>query len=284
MEICINGKKLDASLDKENTVGEVLAGLEQWLTDSGHRICELNIDGKIINASMIEDIFNREIKDIKNISINTNVVADLTAASLINLLEDINEYENLNFEEKAKYYNNWKETVTAQYISAEIPDLYSFCAGTFINADMSPSVLRSITEEIQREVNTPADEFKNLQPILNEICERLINLPLDIQTGKDALAARTIQTFSAVTEKIIRVFRQLDTQGYLTSVAGNEKPLSQLITEFGSVLKDLLFAYEKNDCVLVGDITEYEASPKLNELYNAILDNIKIKSALQGEK
>ena len=144
---------------------------------------------------------------------------------------------------------------------------------------MSIQTLRSIAEEIQREVNTPVDELANIEPILNETCERLINLPLDIQTGKDAAAAGTIRIFTAVAEKLFRVFRQLETQGYLSKPADNKKPAAQLITEFDNLLKDLLEAYEKNDYVLVGDLTEYEVSPKLKELYTTIQ-----KNANEGEK
>jgi len=279
MEIIINGKTLDASIDNENTLGEVLANLEDWLSKSGHRISELKVDGEIVNASMIEDIFNRELKDIKIIAISTNVVAELTAASLLNLLEDLTDYENLNFESKADFFSKWKDTATAMFISAEIPDLFAFCKSTFSSGEMTSLTLRSIIEEIQREVQTPVAEIKNIEPVLNEICERLIRLPLDIQTGKDSTAAQTIQIFSAVTEKVFRIFRQLDTQGYFAEENSvtpvNGKPLASLITGFGNVLEELLEAYEKSDSVLVGDLTEYEAAPKLKELYTAILQRIK---------
>jgi len=276
MEIKINDKILDVTLDNENTLGDVLAGLEQWLINSGHRISEIKIDGQAVKASMLEDAFSREVKTIKCIDVYTNVIAELTAASLLNLLEDIKEYEPLGFEDKAKFFTNWKNSATAQFISAEMPDLFAFCGNTFTNGDVSSETLYSITEEILREVNEPKTELKNVGPVLNEICVRLVDLPLDIQTGKDARAAQTIQLFSAITEKIFRIFKQLEIQGYLAAEkAGKEKPLTQLVTEFKNVLNDLLEAYEKNDSVLVGDITEYEASPKLKELYLAALEYIQ---------
>jgi hypothetical protein len=164
-----------------------------------------------------------------------------------------------------------------------MPELYSFCVGAFLHGEITPETLISITEEIQREVNTPVSEFKNIEPLLGDTCERLIRLPLDIQTGRDSIAAQTIQVFSAVAEKIFRIFKQLDIQGYLKGPSEKGKSLSHLITNFGILLKDLLEAYEKNDSVLVGDITEYEASPKLKELYAAILENIQ-QNASAGDK
>jgi len=280
MEIRINEKTLDVNLDTEKTIGDVLTGLEQWLTNCGHRLSELNIDGACINASMIEKVFLREIDTVKFIDIKTNSISELTAASLLNLLEDINEYEGLNFDEKAKFFEKWKESATAGFLYAETSDLYAFCVSTFSGGSMDTKTLISITEEIQREVNDPVNEIIKLQQIINDVCEKLIELPLDIQTGKDAQAAKTIQIFSAVTEKIFRIFRQLFNQGYLLvndiSLSGSgTNPLNDLIIDFSKILKDLLDAYEKNDSVLVGDLTEYEASPKLKALYAAILENIK---------
>ena len=280
MEIKINDKTLSASLDNENTLGEVLAALEQWITKSGHRITELIIDGQVITASMIESVFSKNINDVKCIDVHTNVLADLSAASLINLLEDIDSFEKLGFDEKKKYFDSWIDTPTAMFISVQMPELYSYCVNTFSSGEVSVQTLKTIAEEIQREINEPVNEIHKLEKIIKEICERLVDLPLDIQTGKDARAAQTIQVFSAVTEKLFRIFKQLDSQGFLTGEQDNEKrkeELEQQFRDFSVVIKDLFEAYEKNDSVLVGDLTEYEASPKLKELYAAISDNIQEK-------
>jgi len=286
MDIKINDMALDISLENENTLGDVLAGLEQWLSNSGHRISELKIDGQAVTSSMLEEAFKKDVKTIKSIDIYTNVIAELSAASLLNLIEDIKEFEALSFEDKSKYCEKWQETATAQFIFAELPDLYAFCRNVFSNGDVTPQTLLSITEEIQREVNDPKTELVNLEPILNEICIRLTDLPLDIQTGKDARAAQTIQLFSAVTEKIFRIIKQLNTQGYLSPdiPQTDNKSLTELMSYFSNILKELLEAYEKNDSVLVGDLTEYEASPKIKELYKAILENVNTKEKAEKEE
>ena len=291
MDIRINGKTLDVNLDNENTLGDVLSGLEDWIAGSGHRISELVIDEQFVKASMIDEYFSRDIKSIKIIDIKTIAIAELMAASLLNLIEDINEYVCLNFEEKTKFFDKWKETPTAGFIFSDIPDLYAFCVNTFSSGSLAPNTLLTITEEIQREINDPVKELTNIEQIINDICERLVDLPLDIQTGKDLRASQTIQLFSAVTEKLFRIFRQFGIQGYLPLDEINpnyggkipekdKKPLYLLITEFKDVLSDLLEAYEKNDSVLVGDITEYEASVRLKELFSAISNNIKNQSVL----
>jgi len=283
MTIKINGKPLDYTLTNEKTLIEIVAGLEQWLSNSGHRMSEMSVDGQEVNASMVEEIFKKDIKTIKCIEVSTNSVAELTTACIMNLKRDIDEYEKLNFDEKAKFFENWKESGQAQYISEEMPELYSYFTDTFSGGNVSVTTLRSITEEVQREVNEPVKELEKLEPILNEICEKLVNLPLNIQTGKDLLAATTIELFSSITEKIIRIFYQLNIQGYLLQME-KAKKIAQDFINFKDILTNLLEAYEKHDTIIIGDLAEYEAAPKLKELYFAILDNCRETAQTQGEQ
>ena len=277
MEIRINGKTADITLDNEKTTGEVMAGLEQWLAGSGYRLSGFSIDGHAAVLSQFEDFFSREIDTVKVLDISTVSLAELAAESLVNLLADIDEYENLNFEDKNIFFNNWNEKAQSLFTKEQMPDLY----GIFINlfsGQINPRVVYSITEERLREVKDPPVEFSNIQPLVEETCARLTDLALDIQTGKEGRAAQTIQIFSSIAEKILRIIRQLDIQGYLSQKMDDDKPFNQTIGEFGSLVKDLHEAYEKHDTILVGDLAEYEASPKLQELYTAILKNIDSKS------
>jgi len=283
MIIKINDKTLDFSLDSEKTLGEVFTSLEQWLSNSGHRLSEISIDGQVVSAAMVEDVFKKEIKLIKELDIRTNALAELAATSLLTLLRDIDEYENLKFDEKAKFFDNWKNSAQAMFIMEEMPDLYSYFKNTFLSGEISLQTLRSVTEEIQREVNEPVNELVKIEPILNEICDKLINLPLDIQTGKDLTAAQTIQLFTAITEKIIRLFYQLSTQGYIIQIE-EAKKIAEEFGEFKNVLTELLESYEKHDIIIVGDVAEYEAAPKLKEIYLNILSNCREEAKTQDDK
>ena len=283
MIIKINGKPLDYTLSNEKTLIEIIAGIEQWLSNSGHRMTEMSVDGQDVNSSMVEEIFKKDIKTVKCIEVRTNTIAELTAACIINLNRDIDEYEKLNFDEKAKFFNDWKKSGQALYISEEMPELYSYFTDAFSAGNISILTLRAITEEIQREVTEPVKELENIEPILNEICDKLIELPLNIQTGKDLLAAKTIEIFSSITEKIIRIFYQLNIQGYLLQME-KAKKIALDFSNFKNILTELLEAYEKHDTIIIGDLAEYEASPKLKELYFAILDNCREAAQAQGEK
>jgi hypothetical protein len=275
MVLKISGKTADITLENEKTVGEVLASLEQWLERSGCRLSGLSINGEAVDTSMLEDIFAREIDSVKELDIEVSSLAELAAETLLNLLADVEEFEKLSFDEKNNFLVNWNDSAQAMFTAEQMPDLFSLYVNSFSGGEMDPRVVYSITEERLREVKEPALEFSKLQTLMEETCTRLIDLPLDTQTGKDARAAQTIQIFSGVAEKILRLLRQLDIQGYLTQKPDNEKSFTEIVNEFGNIVKELLEAYERQDSVLVGDLAEYEASVKLQELYTSIQENIK---------
>jgi len=283
MEIRVNGKTADITLDNEKTVREVMVGMEKWLTNSGHRLSGISVDGEPVPVSKIEEVFSKDKNSVKVLDISTLSIADLTAMSLSSLLNDIDEFEKLEFEKKKNFFAEWKERAQVKFITEQIPDLLTLSANTFSQGEMSPDMLRSIVEEMLREVNDPVKEFEKIEPLVNETCVRLIDLPLDIQTGKDAKAAQTIQVFSGITEKILRVLGQLNIQGFLPQ-PDSEKPFVKIIVDFGDVVKELLEAYERQDTVLVGDLAEYEASPKLKELYEVIMKKSRETAEAQGAK
>jgi hypothetical protein len=271
MVIKINGNTADVSIDSEKTIGEVLAVMEQWLLTSGHRLSGLSIDGQPIDTSGMEKAFNAEIDKVGVLDIFTSSISELAASSLFNLMADTEEYENLSFDERSGFLEDWKKRPQAVFASEQMGDLYSAYINAFSNEGFSPDVLRSITEERLREVERPVDEFENIKELLEETCARLVDLPLDIQTGKDAKAAQTIQLFTGISEKIIRLYSQFENQGYI--IPHEDNPVKVLINDFYSSVRELLQAYESNDTVLVGDLSEYEMAPRLKELYGAIEKN-----------
>ena len=279
MEIRINGKTADITLDHEKTVGEIIAGLENHLAVCGHRLSGLSIDGQTVSLSSIEDAFLREIDIVNILDLYTHSLAELFVLTLLDLMSDIDEYEALNLEDKNKFYENWKERAGAKFTAEQMPELFSLYANAFCGGGMDVRILRSITEERLREVKEPAQELEKIQPHIEEACARLVDLPLDIQTGKDRQAAETIQYFTGITEKIFRIYRQLEIQGIIQT-AEDEKTAVQFIEDFSLTVRDFLQAYEKQDTVLVGDLAEYEIAPRLGELYNAVTEN----SRMAGKK
>jgi hypothetical protein len=273
MEITINGRAADIALDNEKTVGEIMAGLEQWLANAGQRLSGLSINNAPVPSSAFEEIFKKDATTVNILDIKTTSLAELFLESLLNLHADIEEFESLKFDEKREFLKSWKERPQALFTFDQMPDLYNIFVNLFSGGDINVKFVSSITEERLREVKEPLQELSNLKTLLDETCTKLADLALNIQTGKDAHAAKTIQVFSGLSEKILRIVKQLDIQGILSQETEEKEAFSGIINEFGNIIKELLEAYEKHDTVLVGDLAEYEAAPKLKELYSVIMNN-----------
>jgi hypothetical protein len=128
-----------------------------------------------------------------------------------------------------------------------------------------------LLEERLRELRSPLEELSGIAALVEGTAQRLEDLPLDIQTGKDSRAAETVQLFSTVTEKLLRLFSLLKLEGFIAdTLVIDAKPFDAFIGDFSAALKELLAAYEARDAVLVGDLAEYELAPRLRTLYSAL--------------
>jgi len=273
MKIRINGVDADIQLETEHNVGEILCGLDAWLNGTGHRLSGLSINGEAANADSMEACFGRTIDGVTTLDIYTTPVLQLFAESLFNTIQDINAYEAAAFEEKGSFAGQWKQSPQALLLAEHSPELFNWASQTFSGEGSGTQVFRVLVEERLRELQDPAAEMSKTGPLVSEICARLEELPLDIQTGKDARAAETVRTFSGVAEKVFRVFDVLKTEGFpVGEITVENMSLTAYIAEFSTALRELLAAYEQHDTVLIGDLAEYEMAPRLRSLHAAVVD------------
>jgi len=275
MKIRINGVDADIQLEKEQNVGEILCALDSWLNGTGHRLCGLTIDGEAANADSMESCFGRAVDSIDTLDISTSPILDLFAESLLHTMEDITFYEAAGFEEKSLFAGQWKQTPQALLLAEQTPDLFDWAVKTFSGEGLPPQNFRIVLDERLRELQDPAAEVMRAGPLVGEVCARLEEFSLDIQTGKDARAAETVRTFSGIAEKLFRVFNVLKIQGFpVGEITVENVSITAYIAEFSTALRELLAAYEQRDTVLVGDLAEYEMAPRLRNLHAAVLDAI----------
>jgi hypothetical protein len=271
MDITINGKPADITLESEKTVGQVLAGFDQWLKGSGYRLSGLAIDGETVNTGSLAAFFDRELDHTGTLDIQTSAVLELMAEALCNLRQDIKDYEAADFEEKKGLYQRWHTRPEALFLAEQIPEIHEWTEKCFAGEGVSPGELLNLAEERLRELQDPVGELNNAEPLIQAIARRLEDLPLDIQTGKDGRAVETVRLFSNIAEKVFRLFDLLKAVGYdVTALTVEHIPISDYIDEFSTALKELLAAYETKDAVLIGDLAEYELAPRFSSLYAAL--------------
>ncbi|MDR2486211.1 MAG: hypothetical protein LBD55_12580 [Treponema sp.] len=273
MDISINGKPADITLESEKTVGDLLSGIEEWLRGSENRISGLRVDGQTISALALSEVFTQDLENIKSIDITVSTWQDIALEALFNIQEDMKVYENGSFDEQKHIGTGWEASVTARFLSEQIPDIFVLVQKTFFGEGLAPGDMGRLIDERIRELIDPPAELRNISALVSEIAARLEDLPLDMQTGKDGRVAETVQLFSHITDKLFRLVRFLKLQGCaFDSISVDALPLDSFMDGFCAVLKELLDAYEAQDAVLVGDLAEYELSPRLLKLYSALVE------------
>jgi len=276
MRIRINGADADIRIETEKTVGEILSALEAWLEGTGHRLSGLGIDGEAMTADSIGVCIGRDIDGIDELDIYTSSVSELFAECLIHVMESLDAYERADFEGKGSIAAFWMDSPSAKMLAEQNPGLFDWVTKTFSGEGSGPRALRPVIEERLRELKEPMKEMDGVSAIVADICARLEEFPLDIQTGKDARAAETISVFSGVAEKVFRIYGILSGSGFpVGEIKVGDSPITDYMTEFHASLMELLGAYERSDTVLVGDIAEYEMAPRLRCLHAAVLGALK---------
>jgi len=136
------------------------------------------------------------------------------------------------------------------------------------------SSLMGLIDERLKELADPGRELSEGEELVHSIAQRMEELPLDIQTGKDQRAAQTMQLFSQTAEKLFRLLFIFKSQGLsMDTLVIEEQSARIFMDEFYTALGDLSSAYEKKDSVMVGDLVEYELAPRLLSFYRALKSN-----------
>jgi len=254
MNININGAITDITLENEKTVGDIVAGISDWLAGSGFVIYALEIDNKDAGA-MLDEAFKLKLEELNSINIKTRTQAELCVEALV-------EAKTL-IEEGA--FPKWQESASASFLRDIEPELYAAVEDIFTGK--AENQLDAIIEEREQELRNPAHEFLKIETQVQDLIARLTDLALDIQMGKDRQAAQTVQIFAGLCAKIFRLIPLLRLSG-IEFEKINLAP--GFFEDLYSSFRDFLSAYEASDTVLSGDLAEYEIAPRLGELYSSL--------------
>jgi hypothetical protein len=278
MDISINGKAADITLEAEQTVGEVLSGVDGWLHSSGFALNGLEIDGVPVSSGAVSEAFERELYGISALDIKVCSRSELALDAFYEarfLLAAYNgALDKADGEEIQRIEASWEAGAAASFLRAEYPELYRNIAAVF-TGDNAGNTRRAavmiLLDERIRELVDPAAEILRIEGPAAEIAGKLEELPLDIQTGKDGRAAESVDRFSSAAEKLFRLFYLVQAQGRdLSGIVVETVPVYDFLEEFSAVLKELATAYEAKDVVLVGDLAEYELAPRFRAFYKAL--------------
>jgi len=105
-----------------------------------------------------------------------------------------------------------------------------------------------------------------------DLVSRLREIPVQLQTGKDLLVLETIHEFSDGLQGLYQLIPLVSLTGRPASdIQIGEISLDAWPSEVSPFLSDLLEAMKSRDTVLVGDLSEYEIAPRIEQLGAVLL-------------
>jgi hypothetical protein len=277
MNIFINEKPAEIALDTEKTLGDVMTGLELWISPTGNRIQKICIDDRDVEGDALTEAFGLDIEEIGKLDVFIRSWRELAAEALGILYETCGLFGKAAFDERGRIFEAWAESAAARFLKSDIPDIWGLAIRAMSGEGLLPSDLALIVGERLREIADPWQEINDCGPQVQLIAARMEEFPLDMQTGKDRRAAETVQLFSQIGEKLFRVFFIYKSEGLsMETFTIDDLPARVFIEEFNAALRELSLAYENRDTVLAGDIAEYELAPRLLKFFATLKNMAKL--------
>ncbi|MGP1415684.1 MAG: hypothetical protein ACTTJ6_07160 [Treponema sp.] len=71
MKVFVDGQILECVIENEKTIGEVLGNIEEYCMKRNATVITVMLDGKVIPANQLDDMFLKPISDVETIELST---------------------------------------------------------------------------------------------------------------------------------------------------------------------------------------------------------------------
>ena len=291
MVITINESPADISLEHEQSLKEVIDGLDRWLKKEGFFMSGVMVNGKAVSLEdpgltdlavaeiQTLDIFAHELKELVLENVGTVyqylylLQSNITEGNTENISELLGELPFiLTSIDKVLGSGDTSFSDRLKAMVDEAGFSNGVVKGEKQNLIAYLSTLILFLENLIREKTDPESEFFKTVRALHASIPGLREVTVLLQTGKDREAMETIITFSEISAKLTRLFPLVENSGAIStgSVKINGVSFGEFYSELNDFLHQLLEAFENEDSVLIGDLLEYEIAPRLESLVSAI--------------
>lgn len=264
------------------TIGEILAELDERAEAAGDIIVEVALDGRALTPDELAELSGRDAGADGVVALVSEAAAGLKARGLESLIELI--------QAAAQAVGTGDEGATAAAIDAwnsyrsSFAGLFSAEEASFIDAfgdrlaaggtgaDLAPLAdkMSVFFGERLDELRDPQEAMMAAARLFDAISDDLSEVPVRLQTGKDAEAMRTMVLAVELINKTVRIMPEYMrvSSSPPTRIGGMDVP--GFYTSLNDVLRELAQAFESKDGVLIGDLAEYEIRPRLESFYAAV--------------
>ncbi len=298
MQIKVNGRPVEIEGGAAKDSGEFLAMAAAELEYNGLAIVGLELDGKAIESNGYDEAKNLPLSELDRLNIVAESISEIKAKAISTLLDLFEAAREIAALESSP---DWQGLATgAARMDEAVSDFFSTDERGYV-ADFaklaaeaaaaapdahgapapSAAVKTRVSSESERlgilfherldEIKDPVGEERKAAHVFEVESKELSELPVLLQTGKDAEAMKVVLLFIETFNKAIRVLPELKNKGIDTDAIQIEgKTLQNFYLELNDVLRKLSQAFEDRDTVLIGDLTEYEVTPRMKDFFDAV--------------
>ena len=302
MKISINEQAIDFTLENEQNLGEVMDGIHAWLGDSGYKVFSIDFDGTTVlpGSEETDQWKEKSIEQIQTLDITVLSATEQYGQDLHTL------YQYISLLQRALSAGNRELIDDLKNELPYIVDNIDRVMGTeneygrvleklvqesgLREGELKPTLqqlqnylhnLLIILQSRINEVTQPLTELRSTAESLKALVPQLMDVSVFLQTGKDKTAMNSIIEFTEISEKLIRLYRILQSHG-IADVASTQiegQDFNSFYNELNEIFHELEDAFNSRDSVLIGDLLEYEVAPRTERLMDFIL-NIEKKARI----
>lgn len=118
--------------------------------------------------------------------------------------------------------------------------------------------------------------FKNINENLTDLEKNLTEIPVLLQSGKESQAANIVKIFAECFDNFCKAVTLSSLfADYFENTKEKAQKISEFLSDFAPILSDFENAFKDKDTVLIGDLSEYEIAPRINQMKEFCEDFIK---------
>jgi len=283
VQILIDNKSIDFTLEREKNSFEVITALSNWLNSSNMLISSASVNDKEYYINDKASLGKISIEKIDKISITTVTLKEFKFYQLI-LIQDF--FKTLHHLVEGKNKTGIKEylaeySTIKPHLESVIDRAYNSQGGGFIEsiaekAEFSENDLIDlrnfsdniifIAENRKKEIILTMEELAKEKAWFENFLPELGNISVLMQTGKDSAAMEKIIEFIDFSKKLSRLM------SYYNIDTG--KIDLESLSSYNKLLNELVEALSRSDSVLTGDLLEYEIAPAIEQFFDIMSDDI----------
>jgi hypothetical protein len=292
VRLTINGEPVTYSLENERTLGEVVRGVRSWLADAGFHVTEMKADEHDLVREAPDRWGGIEVSTVAELGVQAAHTGEMrlahwrTVEKWLAMLEEetrallarpgssgpaaapgtetlsalLSDFPETLVGMKANPFFPPDATALARFEAAfQGQSAPAVAAWPSVRLQEAGSVIAELRGHLSRRVadaSAPGEALRGCAARFRESVAKLPDVSILLQTGRDRAAMEIVIAFADIVQSLLGLLPFLPP----------DAQRGKLISELTPVLRDLVAAFDARDSVLIGDLLEYEITPRIERL------------------